>query len=177
MQFIIPSDLLIQATKFWASEKLRPWLAWVLVNFDEETKQITLASTDSYRLHEVTTDLIDRPFPQYKSFFLSEETKQFEAMCHSLTENCKHAKIVNKKKPAIKLGREVQVRGEDERWYTVPSHYSNDHEDIVINATFLLDILKQAPKKEKVFFRVSDPLKPLQIEWAGARHIIMPLKK
>ena len=84
---------------------------------------------------------------------------------------------MNKKKPAIKLGREVQVRGEDERWYTVPSHYSNDHEDIVINATFLLDILKQAPKKEKVFFRVSDPLKPLQIEWAGARHIIMPLKK
>ena len=177
MKITIPAHLLIEVAKFCAKESIRPTCATVQIEIDEESKKITLASTDSYRLHEVTTELIDRPFPKYKSFFVPEETKQFEVMHQSLTENCKQAKTANKKSPAIKLGREVQVRWEDERWYTVPSHYSNDHEDIVVNASFLLDILKQAPKGEKVFFRVSDPLKPLQIEWTGARHIIMPLKK
>lgn len=177
MKITIPAHLLVEVAKFCAKESIRPTCATVQIEIDEESKKITLASTDSYRLHEVTTDLIERPFPQYTSFFLPGEVKKFEAMCHSLAENCKQAKTANKQKPAIKLGKEVQVRWEDERWYTVPSHYSNDHEDIVIDATFLLDILKQAPKGEKVFFRVSDPLKPLQIEWTGARHIIMPLKK
>jgi len=177
MQITIPAHLLIEVAKFCAKESVRPTCTTVQIEIDEDSKKITLASTDSYRLHEVTTDLVERPFPNYKSFFLPDEAKQFEDMYHSLIENCKQAKAANKGKPAIKLGREVQVRGEDERWYTVPSHYSNDHEDIVVNATFLLDTLKQAPKDEKVFFRVSDPLKPLQIEWTGARHIIMPLKK
>ena len=177
MQITIPAHLLIEVAKFCAKESIRPICATVQIEINEESKKITLASTDTYRLHEVTTDLVYRSFPQHTSFFLSEEVKQFEAMYHSLIENCKQAKTANKIKPVIKLGKEVQVRGEDERWYTVPSHYSNDHEDIVINATFLLDILKQAPKGEKVFFRVSDPLKPLQIEWTGSRHIIMPLKK
>jgi len=177
MQITIPADLLIEVAKFCAKESIRPTCATVQIEINEESKKITLASTDTYRLHEVTTDLVERPFPQYTSLFLPGEVKKFEAMCHSLAENCKQAKTANKQKPAIKLGREVQVRWEDERWYTVPSYYSNDHEDIVVNATFLLDILKQAPKEEKVFFRVSDPLKPLQIEWKGARHIIMPLKK
>lgn len=177
MKITIPAPLLIEVAKFCAKENIRPTCTTVQIEIDEDSKKITLASTDSYRLHEVTTDLIYRPFPQYKSFFLSEETKQFEVMCHSLTENCKQAKVANKSRPEIKLGKEVQVRGEDQRWYNVPSHYSHEHEDIIVNATFLLDILKQATKGFKVFFRVSDPLKPLQIEWTGARHIIMPLKK
>jgi len=177
MQITIPADLLIEVAKFCAKGSVRPTCATVQIDIDEESKKLTLASTDSYRLHEVTTDLIDRPFPQYKSFFIPEHTSRFEVMRHSLVENCKQAKAVNKSRPGIKLGKEVQVRGEDERWYTIPSDYSNDHEDIIVNATFLLDILKQSPKGEKVFFRVSDPLKPLQIEWTGARHIIMPLKK
>lgn len=177
MQITIPAHLLIEVAKFCAKEDVRPSLETVHIDIDEDSKKITLASTDSYRLHEVTTDIIERPFPKYKGFFLPDETKQFDAMPHSLVENCKQAKTANKKSPEIKLGREVQVRWEDELWYNVPSHYSNDHEDIIVNATFLLDILKQAPKDEKVFLRVSDPLKPLQIEWTGARHIIMPLKK
>ena len=177
MKITIPAHLLIEVAKFCAKGSVRPACATVHIDIDEESKKITLASTDSYRLHEVTTDLVERPFPQYKSFFLTEEIKQFDVMHQSLVDNCKQAKTVNKSRPGIKLGKEVQVRGEDERWYTIPSGYSNDHEDIIVNATFLLDILKQAPKGEKVFFRVSDPLKPLQIEWTGARHIIMPLKK
>lgn len=177
MKITIPAHLLVEAAKFCAKENIRPTCATVQIEIDEESKKITLASTDTYRLHEVTTDLIYRSFPQYKSFFIPEHTSRFEVMHHSLVENCKQAKTANKSRPEIKLGKEVQVRGEDERWYTVPSNYSNEHEDIIINATYLLDILKQAPKGEKVFFRVSSPLKPLQIEWTGARHIIMPLKK
>lgn len=177
MQITIPADLLIEVAKFCAKESVRPTCTTVQIEIDEESKKITLASTDSYRLHEVTTDLIYRPFPQYKSFFIPEHTSRFEVMHHSLVENCKQAKVANKSRPEIKLGKEVQVRGEDQRWYNVPSHYSHEHEDIIVNATFLLDILKQATKGFKVFFRVSDPLKPLQIEWTGARHIIMPLKK
>ncbi len=109
MKITIPADLLIEVAKFCAKESIRPSLATVQIEIDEESKKITLASTDSYRLHEVTTDLIERPFPQYKSFFLPGEVKKFEAY-HSLTENCKQAKTANKQKPAIKLGREVQVR-------------------------------------------------------------------
>lgn len=109
MHITIPADLLIEVAKFCAKESVRPTCTTVQIEIDEESKKITLASTDSYRLHEVTTDLIERPFPQYKSFFLSEETEQFEAY-HSLTENCKQAKTANKKSPAIKLGKEVQVR-------------------------------------------------------------------
>lgn len=177
MQFIIPSDLLIQATKFASTEKLRPWLAWVLVNFDEETKQITLASTDSYRLHEIKTKGLQSIFPQYQSFFLSDETKKFQVNHLTLIESCKHAKLINKAKPAIKLWKSLQVRGDDEKWYDIPSSYNNDHEDIIINADFLLEILKQVPKKEKVYFMVSTPTSPLQIEWTDTKHIIMPLKK
>lgn len=110
MQITIPAHLLIEVAKFCSKEDVRPSLATVHIDIDEESKKITLASTDSYRLHEVTTDLIDRPFPKYKSFFLSEETKQFEAMHYSLIENCKQAKAANKKSPAIKLGKEVQLR-------------------------------------------------------------------
>lgn len=110
MQITIPVDLLIEVAKFCAREDVRPALATVQIEIDEESKKITLASTDSYRLHEVTTDIIERPFPKYKGFFLPDETKQFEAMHHSLVENCKQAKTANKKSPAIKLGREVQVR-------------------------------------------------------------------
>ena len=110
MQITIPADLLIEVAKFCAKGRVRPTCATVQIDIDEESKKITLASTDSYRLHEVTTDLIERPFPQYKSFFLPDETKQFDAMHHSLVEDCKQAKAANKGKPAIKLGREVQVR-------------------------------------------------------------------
>lgn len=110
MQITIPAHLLIEVAKFCARDDVRPALATVHIDIDEESKKITLASTDSYRLHEVTTDLIERPFPNYKSFFLQDETKQLEAMHHSLVENCKQAKAANKGKPAIKLGKEVQVR-------------------------------------------------------------------
>jgi hypothetical protein len=109
MKITIPAHLLVEVAKFCAKESIRPTCATVQIEINEESKKITLASTDTYRLHEVTTDLVERPFPQYTPFFLPGEVKKFEAMCHSLAENCKQAKT-NKQNPAIKLGREVQVR-------------------------------------------------------------------
>jgi len=66
--FILSKDLLDKVSQFSAKESIRPSLSWVYVNIDDEWK-ITLASTDSYRLHELKWWELKWQFPEYQNFF------------------------------------------------------------------------------------------------------------
>lgn len=96
------SDLL-RALEFCSND--RPALACVLI--EERGGKIIIASTDSYRLHEVTATQPSTPFPQYEKFFPNCKTKNQDAQ--SLIEACKKAIALDKKKPKIKLGARVQI--------------------------------------------------------------------
>ena len=169
---IYKSDLL-RALEFCSSDNERPSLAGVQI--EEWDGKIIIASTDTYRLHEVTATPMRTAFPQYEKFFPNCTTKNQDAQ--SLIDACRKAIALDKKTPKIKLGARAQIHNGEE-FVNVPSTYKGDHEDTIVNAELLLDVLKKIPKDSMQSLAIGSEttLGPLLITFWGDRHIIMPLK-
>ncbi|HNG96870.1 MAG TPA: hypothetical protein PLW93_01205 [Candidatus Absconditabacterales bacterium] len=184
--FFLSKDALNKILQYSAKEKVRPSLAGVQVNIDDEGK-ITLASTDSFRLHEIQGGELKGRFPDYKNFF-DTTTNPI-----TINSNCVLCLIANCKE-AISIDKNSYVRLGDGFCYVgsaIPS--KNQYEEIrlpssgqfklphtvKINTKFLLEMLKSIPSHEPVTIRNRGPLSAVNFQWNDNgvhTHLIMPLK-
>ena len=184
--FILSKDLLDKVSQFSAKERIRPSLAWVYVQIDDDGK-ITLASTDTYRLHELKWWELKGSFPKYTWFFdtTTEPIKIDSEWVFWLIENCKQALVIDKNSYVrlwdwfCYVGSAIPSKNQYEE-IRLPStgQMKLDH-TIKINTKFLLEVLKIIPKNESIMIRNRDSLSAFNIEWKDNwvhTHLIMPLK-
>jgi len=184
--FILSKDLLDKVSQFSAKASIRPSLAWVYVQIDDNGK-ITLASTDSYRLHELKWWELQGRFPEYPAFFdTTTDPIKIDSDCVScLIANCKQAIIIDKYSYVrlwdwfCYVWSTAQSKNEYEE-IKIPSSYQFKLPHTVkINTKFLLEMLKSIPKNEPVTIRNREPLSSVNFQWNDNwvhTHLIMPLK-
>ena len=184
--FILSKDLLDKVSQFSAKERIRPSLAWVYVQIDDDGK-ITLASTDSYRIHELKWWELKGSFPKYTWFFdtTTEPIKIDSEWVFWLIENCKQALVIDKNSYVrlwdwfCYVGSAIPSRNQYEE-IKIPSSYQFKLPHTVkINTKFLLEMLKSIPKNESVTIRNRNRLAPVNFQWNDNwvhTHLIMPLK-
>ena len=183
--FILSKDELNKILQYSAKYTIRPSLAWVQVSIDDEWK-ITLASTDSFRLHEIQWWELKWKFPDYKAFFdKSTDPIKIDSDCVScLIANCKQA---------ISIDKGSYVRLWDWFCYVGNAIGKNEYEEIrlpssyqfklphtvKINTKYLLEMLKSIPSHEPVMIRNREPRSSVNFQWNDNwlnTHLIMPLK-
>jgi len=184
--FILSKDALNKILQYSAKDTIRPSLAWVYVQIDDDGK-ITLASTDSYRLHEIQWWELKWKFPDYKTFFnKSTDPIKIDSDCVScFIANCKQAISIDKGSYVrlwdwfCYVGSAIPSRNQYEE-IKIPSSYQFKLPHTVkINTKFLLEMLKSIPKNESVTVRNRNPLAPVNFQWNDNwvhTHLIMPLK-
>lgn len=185
------SDLDILAT-FTANKKQHPTLAGVNVIINDDDT-ITLASTDSYRMHKTIVKKISNTFPNYAPFFVdtSSPSDLPYASIEKLIQVCKLAIAMDKKRPGVTLSN---TRVQYGSYNNPPSDYPENilinlsHSDTVkLDANYLLDLLKKIVliKKEigvtpNVTIQNESPLSKVMFTFSDTNssheHIIMPLK-
>lgn len=184
--FILSKDAIDKVSQFSAKERIRPSLAWVYVQIDDDWK-ITLASTDSFRLHELKWWELKGSFPQYTWFFdtTTEPIKIDSEWVFWLIANCKEALVIDKNSYVrlwdwfCYVGSAIPSRNQYEE-IRLPStgQMKLDH-TVKINTKFLLEVLKIIPKNESVTIRNRNRLAPVNFQWNDNwvhTHLIMPLK-
>lgn len=184
--FILSKDLLDKVSQFSAKASIRPSLAWVYVQIDDNGK-ITLASTDSYRLHELKWWELEGRFPEYPAFFdtTTEPIKIDSDWVLALIANCKEALVINKNSYVrlwdwfCYVGSAIPSRTEYEEIRLPSTSQLKLAHTVGLNTKFLLEVLKTIPKNESIMLRSKDSLSVFDIEWKDNwdhRHLIMPLK-
>lgn len=184
--FILSKDALNKILQYSAKYTIMPSLAWVQVNIDDEWK-ITLASTDSYRLHEIQWWELKWKFPDYKNFFdTTTDPIKIDSECVSwLISNCKQAIILDKNSYVrlwdwfCYVGSATQSKNEYEEIRLPSSGQFKLSHTVKINTKYLLEMLKSIPGHEPVTIRNRCPLSAVNFQWNDNwvhTHLIMPLK-
>jgi DNA polymerase III sliding clamp (beta) subunit (PCNA family) len=172
---IIKKSDLLRALEFCASDNTRPSLA--SVNIEERDGEIYIASTDSYRLHEVRAEKLTTPFPKYQSFFPDCTTRKQDTL--DMIEVAKKSIALDKKEPKVYLTPNGAQVSNGEKPVDIPSKYRGDHDcTVIVNGEFLLDILKKIPKdkQDTLAIGVKSSMEPVLLTFGNDRHILMPLK-
>lgn len=186
--FTLDQNTLDILATFTANNKQRPALAGVNVIINDDDT-ITLASTDSYRMHKTIVKKISNTFPNYAPFFVdtSSPSDLPYASIEKLIQVCKLAIAMDKKRPAVTLSNTRVQYG----CYSKPlSDYPENilinlshSETVKLDANFLLDLLKKIVliKKEigvtpTVTIQNESPLSKVMFTFCDHEHIIMPLK-
>lgn len=177
---IISRETLENILWFSAKKNIRPSLSGIYIDIDDDG-HVTLACTDSFRLHEVkwwtTTTGI---FPDYTTFFDTKTDPiviDWDAIL-CLIANCKQALVMDKR-AYVKLWDGFAYTWEKEVRLTSSGQFKLPHQ-VKLNAKYLLDLLKIIPRNTKLSIRSREPLSAVTFEWEDNgknRHIIMPLKK
>lgn len=184
--FILSKDALNKILQYSAKDTIRPSLAWVQVSIDDEWK-ITLASTDSFRLHEIQWWELKGKFPDYKNFFdTTTDPIKIDSDCVScLIANCKQAISIDKGSYVrlwdwfCYVGSAIPSKNEYEEIKLPSSYQFKLPHTVKINTKFLLEVLKIIPKNESIMIRSRDSISAFNIEWKDNwvhTHLIMPLK-
>jgi DNA polymerase III sliding clamp (beta) subunit (PCNA family) len=184
--FILSKDLLDKVSQFSAKESIRPSLAWVYVQIDDDWN-ITLASTDSYRLHELKWWELKGRFPDYKAFFdkSSDPINIDSEWMFSLIANCKQAISIDKNSYVrlwdwfCYVGSAIPSKNEYEEIKLPSSYQFKLPHTVKINTKYLLEMLKTIPTHEQVTVRNRNPLASVNFQWNDNwvhTHLIMPLK-
>lgn len=172
---IIKKSDLLRALEFCASDNTRPSLA--SVNIEERDGEIYIASTDSYRLHEVRAEKMDNSFPKYQTFFPDCTTRKQNTI--DMIEVAKKSIALDKKHPKVYLTPNGAQVSNGEKPVDIPSKYRGDHDcTVIVNGEFLLDILKKIPKdkQDTLAIGVKSSHEPVLMTFGNDRHILMPLK-
>lgn len=196
--FTLDQKALSMLAQFVATTKIRPSLSGVNVTINDDDT-ITLASTDSYRMHKTIVKKITNTFPNYAPFFVdsSPESELKYDSIDKLIKACKLAISMDKKLPVVTLSN-TRVQYGCSGCHTNIEYALNDyHESILINlphsesvklnANYLLDILKEIEKIKKanrfapiVKIKNESPLSKVFFTFSDTNssheHIIMPLK-
>lgn len=175
---IISRDTLENILWFSAKNNVRPSLSGIYIDIDDDG-HVTLACTDSFRLHEVKWWSINGIFPDYTRFFdtTTDPIVINEDAILCLIANCKQALVMDKWS-YIKLWDGFAYTWEQEVRLPSSGQFKLPHQ-VKLNAKFLLDLLKIIPKKAKVYVRSRDPLSAVTFEWEDNgknTHILMPIK-
>ena len=184
--FILSKKALNKILQYSAKDTIRPSLAWVQVSIDDEWK-ITLASTDSYRLHEIQWWELKWKFPDHKAFFdKSTDPIKIDSDCVScLIANCKQAISIDKGSYVrlwdwfCYVGSAIPSKNEYEEIRLPSSYQFKLPHTVKINTKYLLEMLKSIPSHEPVTIRNREPLSPVNFQWNDNwvnTHLIMPLK-
>lgn len=158
--FILDQKALSILAQFVANPKIRPSLNGVNVQINDDNT-ITLASTDSYRMHKTTLSKLENIFPNYAPFFVDnspESELKYESI-EKLMKACKLAISMDKKRPVVTLSNtRVQYgcsSGHTNVTYSLQDYHENiltslSHSDTLkLDANYLLDILKEIEKIKK----------------------------
>ena len=170
---IIKKSDLLRALEFCSTD--RPNLS--VVQIEERDGEIYIASTDSYRLHEVRAEKMDN-FPKYQKFFPDCTTRKQDTL--DLIEVAKKSIALDKKHPKVYLTPNGAQVSNGEKPVDIPSEYRGEHDcTVIVNGEFLLDILKKIPKdkQDTLAIGVKSSLEPVLLTFGNDRHILMPLKQ
>lgn len=181
--FILSKKALEAVMNFTAKDTIRPSLAWVYVNIDDEWK-VTIACTDSFRLHEVQSPILKWKFPEYNSFMelKSEPKVVWPEIIESIVWSCKLAIAYNKQYPYILLWDKISIGGSIQKMFEIPDDniLVLPHK-VMLNAQMLLSVLKLVDKYTQIQITTDTPSSAFKIEWSsnGTKHthVVMPLKQ